>query len=114
MERYQTKQVMLEGLGEPLKARLLPIKLGAFVHHIFLLVPTGRGKYISDCEISSEEYEKILNWFYKQGEKTPLQLNATCAPHYYRISGNFLTQEPLCDYQPGRKQKSHHILYPNS
>jgi len=26
-----------------------------------------------------------LNWFYDQSEKTPLQLKATCAPHYYRI-----------------------------
>ena len=60
-------------------------KLGAVAHHIFLLVPTGRGKYITDQEISAEEYEKTLNWFYDQREKTPLQLKATCAPHYYRI-----------------------------
>ncbi len=63
----------------------LAMKLGAVAHHIFLLVPTGRGKYIVDQEITSEEYEKTLNWFYEQREKTPLQLKATCAPHYYRI-----------------------------
>ena len=63
----------------------LAIKMGAVAHHIFLLVPTGRGKYIADQEINAEEYEKILNWFYDQREKTPLQLKATCAPHYYRI-----------------------------
>ena len=63
----------------------LAIKMGAVAHHIFLLVPTGRGKYIADQEISSEEYEKVLNWFYDQRDKTPLQLKATCAPHYYRI-----------------------------
>ena len=33
-------------------------KLGAVAHHIFLLVPTGRGKYITDQEIDAEEYEK--------------------------------------------------------
>jgi heme b synthase len=60
-------------------------KLGAVAHHIFLLVPTGRGKYIVDQEIDSQEYEKTLNWFYDQREKTRLQLKATCAPHYYRI-----------------------------
>jgi len=59
--------------------------LGAVAHHIFLLVPTGRGKYIVDQEIDAIEYEKTLNWFYDQREKTPLQLKATCAPHYYRI-----------------------------
>jgi AdoMet-dependent heme synthase len=59
--------------------------LGAVAHHIFLLVPTGRGKYIADQAIDAAEYEKALNWFYDQREKTSLQLKATCAPHYYRI-----------------------------
>jgi AdoMet-dependent heme synthase len=59
--------------------------LGAVAHHIFLLVPTGRGKYIVDQEIDAREYEETLNWFYDQRGKTSLQLKATCAPHYYRI-----------------------------
>ncbi len=59
--------------------------LGAVAHHIFLLVPTGRGKYIVDSEINAQEYEQTLNWFYDQRKKTKLQLKATCAPHYYRI-----------------------------
>ncbi len=59
--------------------------LGAVAHHIFLLVPTGRGKYIVDQAIDAQEYEKTLNWFYEQRDKTSLQLKATCAPHYYRI-----------------------------
>ena len=60
-------------------------EMGAAAHHIFLLVPTGRGKYIVDQAIDAAEYEKTLNWFYDQREKTSLQLKATCAPHYYRI-----------------------------
>ena len=67
------------------KIQELAISLGAVAHHIFLLVPTGRGKYIVDQEIDAAEYESTLNWFYDQREKTPLQLKATCAPHYYRI-----------------------------
>ncbi len=63
----------------------LAVELGAAAHHIFLLVPTGRGKYIADQTIDAAEYEKTLNWFYDQREKSPLQLKATCAPHYYRI-----------------------------
>lgn len=63
----------------------LAAELGAVAHHIFLLVPTGRGKYLIDQEITAEEYENTLNWFYDQREETPLQLKATCAPHYYRI-----------------------------
>ncbi len=72
-------------LDEIPKIQELAVNLGAVAHHIFLLVPTGRGKYILDQAISSEEYERTLNWFYDQRGKTPLQLKATCAPHYYRI-----------------------------
>lgn len=67
------------------KIQELALKLGAVAHHIFLLVPTGRGKYIVDQEINAEEYERTLNWFYDRHDKTSMQLKATCAPHYYRI-----------------------------
>lgn len=72
-------------LHEIPKIQDLAVTLGAIAHHIFLLVPTGRGKYILDQEITAEEYENTLNWFYDQRKKTPLQLKATCAPHFYRI-----------------------------
>ena len=67
------------------KIQELAVEQGAVAHHIFLLVPTGRGKYIVDQEINAAEYEETLNWFYDQRDKTPLELKATCAPHYYRI-----------------------------
>jgi heme b synthase len=63
----------------------LAIRLGAKAHHPFLLVPTGRGAELKDQEISPDEYEKTLTWFYEQREKVPLQFKPTCAPHYYRI-----------------------------
>lgn len=72
-------------LDEIPKIQQLAVELGAVAHHIFLLVPTGRGKYIVDKEINAAEYEETLNWFYDQRDKTPLELKATCAPHYYRI-----------------------------
>jgi len=72
-------------LNEIPKILKLAESLGAVAHHIFLLVPTGRGKYILDGEINAVEYEETLNWFYDQREKVKLQLKATCAPHYYRI-----------------------------
>ena len=67
------------------KIQQLAVNAGAVAHHIFLLVPTGRGKYIVDNAITSAEYEETLNWFYDQRDNTPLELKATCAPHYYRI-----------------------------
>ena len=63
----------------------MAVQLGAAAHHIFLLVPTGRAKEMVDQEIDALEYEKILHWFYQMRKEVPLQLKATCAPHYYRI-----------------------------
>ena len=63
----------------------LVIKLGAKAHHPFLLVPTGRGEDLKDQEISPEDYEKTLTWFYDMRDKVPLMFKPTCAPHYYRI-----------------------------
>ena len=71
----------------------LAVGLGAVAHHLFLLVPTGRGKGLKDQGISALDYEKTLNWFYEQGEWVPLQLKATCAPHYYRILRQRAKQE---------------------
>ncbi len=63
----------------------LAVRLGAAAHHIFLLVPTGRGKEMAEQAISPADYEKTLNWFYEASLNCPIQLKATCAPHYYRI-----------------------------
>lgn len=64
----------------------LAINAGAVALHIFLLVPTGCGKEIADDEmIDPQEYERVLNWFYDRSKDSPINLKATCAPHYYRI-----------------------------
>ena len=78
----------------------LAVALGAVAHHIFLLVPTGRGKGLKDQGISARDYEKTLHWFYEQRDRVPLQLKATCAPHYYRILRQRGAQE-------GKKMVSH-------
>ncbi|MBF0241661.1 MAG: heme b synthase [Desulfamplus sp.] len=80
-------------LDEIPKILSLAESLGAVAHHIFLLVPTGRGKYIVDQAIDAAQYESTLNWFYDQRDKTSLQLKATCAPHYYRILRQRAKQE---------------------
>ncbi len=67
--------------------------IGAVAHHIFLLVPTGRGKELAHQAISATDYENTLNWFYDQKKKTGLQLKATCAPQYYRILRQRARQE---------------------
>jgi heme b synthase len=75
-------QVNLDQLEDILD---LVVRLGAAAHHIFLLVPTGRGKEMAEEEITSLDYEKTLNWFYEESLNCQIQLKATCAPHYFRI-----------------------------
>ncbi len=64
----------------------LAILRGACALHFFLLVPTGCGKEMPKSElISSEDYEQVLNWIYYTSKVSPIQLKATCAPHYFRV-----------------------------
>lgn len=60
--------------------------LGADALHTFLLVPVGCGVDIAEEQmVPTEEYEKILNWFYDQSVTGGIELKATCAPHYFRV-----------------------------
>ena len=67
------------------KIQKLAVDLGAVAHHIFLLVPTGRGRALTGEIISAREYEDVLHWFADKKGKVPLELKATCAPHYFRV-----------------------------
>jgi heme b synthase len=77
--------VTKRNLGEIEDILQLAIQLGAVAHHIFLLVPTGRGKELAGEEVDPNAYERTLEWFFGQDSQVPLQLKATCAPQYYRI-----------------------------
>ncbi len=70
-------------------------ELKANAWHIFLLVPTGRGKEMEEEEISPQEYEDTLNWFYEVQRDTKIPMKATCAPHYYRIIRQRAKQEGI-------------------
>lgn len=63
----------------------LAVKMGAKSFHPFFLVPTGRGEDLKDKELSPQDYEQILIYLSQNQEKFPLEIKATCAPHYYRI-----------------------------
>jgi heme b synthase len=64
----------------------LALGLGADALHLFMLVPVGCGLEIAPAEmLPADEYERVLRWFDNQAESCPIDLKATCAPHYYRI-----------------------------
>ncbi len=63
--------------------------LGASALHLFLLVPVGCGVEIADDQqISSTEYEEVLDWLYDAERDGGIELKATCAPHYFRVRVN--------------------------
>jgi len=76
---------------------------GAAAHHVFLLVPTGRGKELAGQAITAADYEETLKWFYQESLSCPVQLKATCAPHYFRI----MHQNKAKGKEPARKAGGH-------
>jgi len=64
----------------------LAIELGVKALHIFLLVPVGCGVEISDEQmLTPERYETVLEWLFDESQCAPIELKATCAPHYFRV-----------------------------
>lgn len=78
-------------------------KLGAAAHHIFLLVPTGRGRDLAEQAITAAEYEETLLWFHQESLDCSIQLKATCAPHYFRI----MHQNKIKGTEPKKKAREH-------
>ncbi len=64
----------------------LALEIGADALHVFMLVPVGCGLELAPTAmLPADEYERVLNWFDERSKDCPIDLKATCAPHYYRI-----------------------------
>jgi heme b synthase len=63
----------------------LALELGAAAHHVFVLVPTGRGAEIQEQLVSPEEYDATLRWLLARQREGRLHLKPTCAPQFYRL-----------------------------
>lgn len=62
------------------------VAMGASAHHIFFLVPTGRGKDIKDELLNSQEYEDLLTSIMKKQQHIDIEIKPTCAPQFIRIA----------------------------
>lgn len=72
----------------------LALSIGADALHLFMLVPVGCGLEIAPAQmLPADEYERVLHWFDEQAQSCPIDLKATCAPHYYRIRAQRLEHE---------------------
>ena len=64
----------------------LAVIKGAMAHHIFFLVPTGRGKDIEDTTLKTEEYENVITRILEKQKEVSIELKPTCAPQFMRIA----------------------------
>jgi len=72
----------------------LALAIDADALHLFMLVPVGCGLEIAPAEmLPADEYERVLRWFDEQSKSCPIDLKATCAPHYYRIRAQRIEEE---------------------
>lgn len=63
----------------------LVLSLGARVHDIFVLVPTGRGSELKGLINDKEKYEAVLYRIAQLNLVSKLKIKVTCAPQYSRI-----------------------------
>lgn len=59
---------------------------GAKAHHIFFLVPTGRGKEISDVFISAAEIDEVLRKILAKQKEISMELKPVCAPQFVPLA----------------------------
>lgn len=64
----------------------LAVERGAAGHHLFFLVPTGRGKEIEDTTLKTAQYEAVLERILDKQAQVPIELKPTCAPQFMRIA----------------------------
>lgn len=64
------------------------VAMGAAAHHIFFLVPTGRGKNIETELLNPREYEALLTSIMKKQSEVNIEIKPTCAPQFVRIAEN--------------------------
>jgi putative heme d1 biosynthesis radical SAM protein NirJ2 len=60
--------------------------LGAKAHHIFFLVPTGRGKDINSVFINAAEIRQVLEQVLEKQKKTSIELKPVCAPQFVPLA----------------------------
>lgn len=65
----------------------LALEHKAVALHLFVLVPVGCGAEIPPHEqLTADKCEQVLQWVCDKTAQGPLEIKATCAPHYYRLA----------------------------
>jgi len=69
-----------------LEITALARKLGAAAHHVFFLVPTGRGRDIAGDVLQAQRCDRLLERLLLTQQETGIEIKPTCAPQFVRIA----------------------------
>ena len=62
------------------------VEMGAKAHHIFFLVPTGRGEQIEAKALKRDDYEQLLQRIMRKAQTVNIEIKPTCAPQFMRVA----------------------------
>lgn len=62
------------------------VNAGAVAHHVFFLVPTGRGADMEAESLRAGRYERLLERIMEKQKQVGIELKPTCAPQFMRIA----------------------------
>lgn len=62
------------------------VQIGARAHHIFFLIPTGRGEDIKEMALDRVSYENVLKRIMTKAKEVPIEVKPTCAPQFIRVA----------------------------
>ncbi|MGI6453449.1 MAG: putative heme d1 biosynthesis radical SAM protein NirJ2 [Syntrophomonadaceae bacterium] len=78
--------VMDWNVGELEQITDFAVEIGAMAHHVFFLVPTGRGAEIEEEALRVKEYERTINRLMEKQKNTNIEIKPTCAPQFMRVA----------------------------
>lgn len=62
------------------------IEIGAMAHHVFFLVPTGRGVKIEEEALRVVAYEQTIARLMDKQKQVSIEIKPTCAPQFIRVA----------------------------
>lgn len=84
---FQVHTTAMEWNNDEIEALTdLAVELGAVAHHIFFLVPTGRGADIEEEALRVDRYERLLHRILDKQREVSIELKPTCAPQFVRMA----------------------------
>jgi putative heme d1 biosynthesis radical SAM protein NirJ2 len=84
---FQIHTTVLEwNLPEVERLTDFAVERGAVGHHIFFLVPTGRGVDVESESLRAAQYESLLRRIMHKQQEVTIELKPTCAPQFMRIA----------------------------